>query len=263
MRAARLALELTPEQVAAQLKLAVRQVNAIEQEAFSELPSNLFIRGFVRNYARLVQIDAEPLLAYLAEVLPEEGAQAALPELAEGISFAATSTGAGRSLLPVGMLLIGLLLGLGAVYWYLQQPAHPELALPEVNSPPVLEVASSPVAIPVVASSVAAASAVNAVVTASAVASSAAASSASAVAAVEIIRVTTESDSWVQVVDSNGTKVLSEIVRPGFERTADGRPPFSVKIGNAPKTTLYFNGLAVDLKPYLKSGSDVVNLELK
>ena len=56
-------MELTPEQVAQQLKLSVRQVIAIEQEAFDELPSNLFIRGFVRNYARLLKIDAEPLLA--------------------------------------------------------------------------------------------------------------------------------------------------------------------------------------------------------
>jgi cytoskeleton protein RodZ len=40
--------------VAAKLKLTARQIEALEQEDFSHLPSEVFVRGFVRNYARLV-----------------------------------------------------------------------------------------------------------------------------------------------------------------------------------------------------------------
>jgi cytoskeleton protein RodZ len=83
---------------------------------------------------------------------------------------------------------------------------------------------------------------------------------ASSVASVKIVSTT---DSWVQIIDANGNKVLSEIIRPGIERTVDGKPPLAVKVGNAPKTTVYFHGQLVDLRPYLKPGSDVVNLELK
>jgi cytoskeleton protein RodZ len=164
------------------------------------------------------------------------------------------------------MMGLGLVLGVAAVFWFLQQPANPELALPEVDTPPVVDL---PVASAVVeatpqpasaASSVAVVSAASVVATAN---PSAEPASAVAVVSTDAIKVTSSTDSWVQIVDANGNKVLSEIVRPGVERTVDGKPPFAVKVGNAPKTQLYFHGQNVDLGPYLKPGSDVVNLELK
>jgi cytoskeleton protein RodZ len=39
--------------VAQQLKLAPRQVRALEEENFGMLPGRTFTRGFMRNYARL------------------------------------------------------------------------------------------------------------------------------------------------------------------------------------------------------------------
>lgn len=282
LRNAREALELTAEQVAQQLKLSVRQVNAIEQEAFDELPSNLFIRGFVRNYARLLKIDAEPLLNYLAEVLPREQEASLVSDatVAQGVILADKPTSQGRSFSPAALMaLLGAAIGIGVAFWFLQQPSNPELALPEVESPPVVDVpvasavaenASVPEVTAVPASSVlavnVASQAASAVASKAAVAAvSSAPSQASAVVAVVSgpIRIVSTTDSWVQIIDANGNKVLSEIIRPGVERNVDGKPPFAVKIGNAPKTQLYFNGQSVDLGPYLKTGSDVVNLELK
>ncbi|WP_027468814.1 RodZ domain-containing protein [Deefgea rivuli] len=269
LRNAREALDLTPEQVALQLKLSVRQITAIEQEAFDELPSNLFIRGFVRNYARLVKLDAEPLLAYLAEVLPTEQAQATLLDtsITSGVALPRAVKNQ-RHLSPVWLMMgLGLILGVAAVFWFLQQPANPELALPEIDTPPVLDlpVASAVVEATAMPASVASSVAVAASVASAIVSSSPAAETASSIAAVssDAIKVTSSTDSWVQIIDANGNKVLSEIIRPGIERTVDGKPPFAVKVGNAPKTTVYFHGQNVDLSAYLKPGSDVVNLELK
>ncbi|MBM5575183.1 RodZ family helix-turn-helix domain-containing protein [Deefgea sp. CFH1-16] len=142
LRNAREALELSPEQVANQLKLAVRQVLAIEQEAFDELPSNLFIRGFVRNYARLVHLDPEPLLEYLAQVLPAEQVSTTLldaPLETNGtIPFKSKRRRQPSAIVLMGVL--GLALGVAGVFWYLQQPAHPELALPEMESQPIVDV---------------------------------------------------------------------------------------------------------------------------
>jgi len=283
LRNAREALELTPEQVAQQLKLSVRQINAIEQEAFDELPSNLFIRGFVRNYARLLRIDVEPLLAYLAEVLPSE--QPATPQtdssVPQGLILAEPYSAKQRHFSPtILMALLGVAIGTAAAFWFLQQPSNPELALVEVDSPPVIDVPVASAAVEQAVESAAAPTSVaSAISTASRVqiasaietaansasAPSVVATQASSVAIVPVgaIRIVSTTDSWVQIIDANGTKVLSEIVRPGSERTVDGKPPFAVKVGNAPKTQLYFHGQNVDLSPYLKSGSDVVNLELK
>ncbi len=275
LRNAREALELSPEQVANQLKLAVRQVLAIEQEAFDELPSNLFIRGFVRNYARLVHLDPEPLLEYLAQVLPAEQVSTTLldaPLETNGtIPFKSKRRRQPSAIVLMGVL--GLALGVGGVFWYLQQPAHPELALPEMESQPIVDVdpasavqeevivasaasAIAPASAPQAALPVASAPQVQKTVTVPA-------SAASAVAEAHSIKITSQTDSWVQIVDANGNKVLSEIIRPGYERVVAGVPPYRVKVGNAPKTQLYFNGQNVDLSAYLKPGSDVVNMELK
>lgn len=59
-------LNLTVEQVAGQLNLAPRQIEAIETDNFAALPGMAIARGFVRSYAKLVGVDAEPLLAAMA-----------------------------------------------------------------------------------------------------------------------------------------------------------------------------------------------------
>ncbi|KRB84488.1 helix-turn-helix domain-containing protein [Noviherbaspirillum sp. Root189] len=55
----------TIEQVASQLNLAPRQVAAIEADDYPALPGMAIVRGFVRQYAKLLQVDATPLLASL------------------------------------------------------------------------------------------------------------------------------------------------------------------------------------------------------
>jgi cytoskeleton protein RodZ len=51
--------------VALQLKLAPRQVRALESGDYAALPGRAFVRGFVRNYARLLDIDAQSVLGAL------------------------------------------------------------------------------------------------------------------------------------------------------------------------------------------------------
>ncbi len=48
--------------VAQQLKLAPRQVKALEDGDFGVLPGRTFMRGFLRNYARLVHLDPDAVL---------------------------------------------------------------------------------------------------------------------------------------------------------------------------------------------------------
>ena len=54
---------LSIEDVALQLKLAPRQVVALERDDHANLPGRTFVRGFVRNYARLLRLDVDAVLA--------------------------------------------------------------------------------------------------------------------------------------------------------------------------------------------------------
>lgn len=51
------------EQVADQIKLAPRQVRAIESDDYAALPPMVVTRGFIRSYSKCLKIDAAPLLA--------------------------------------------------------------------------------------------------------------------------------------------------------------------------------------------------------
>ena len=85
LRAAREAMGMSLDTVAQQLKLAPRQVTALEEDDFARLPGRTFVRGFLRNYARLVRIDAEKVLAALpggdAPALDSPALQATAPTI--------------------------------------------------------------------------------------------------------------------------------------------------------------------------------------
>jgi len=65
LAAHREAMGWSVEQVADQLKLAVRQVVALEAGDYASLPSPAVTRGFVRAYAKLMKLDPAPLVAQI------------------------------------------------------------------------------------------------------------------------------------------------------------------------------------------------------
>src|SRR5574343_1092038 len=69
LRLAREARGLQIGDIAQTLKLGPRQVEALEKGDWSGLPGHTFIRGFVRNYARLMQLDPVVMMSQLDGVL--------------------------------------------------------------------------------------------------------------------------------------------------------------------------------------------------
>lgn len=72
LKAAREAQGLSIHEVAGQLRLGLNQIQAIEQDDFSKLPQQSIVRGFIRNYARLLKIEADPILAAYQRLVPTE-----------------------------------------------------------------------------------------------------------------------------------------------------------------------------------------------
>ena len=62
LAAARVQQGLSVQQVADQLKLSQRQVVALENNNFEDLPKMVIVRGFVRSYAKLLKLDAAPIV---------------------------------------------------------------------------------------------------------------------------------------------------------------------------------------------------------
>ncbi len=59
-------LRWTLEEVSQRLKLAPRQITALEANDFASLPGMASVRGFIRSYAKLLELDPVPLLAMLS-----------------------------------------------------------------------------------------------------------------------------------------------------------------------------------------------------
>ena len=69
LRRARLKRNIELNRVADELKISATMLKAIEEEHFEKLPSGVFARSFVRQYARLLEVDEREILEELARVL--------------------------------------------------------------------------------------------------------------------------------------------------------------------------------------------------
>lgn len=66
---------------------------------------------------------------------------------------------------------------------------------------------------------------------------------------------------WVEIRDSEGKVLLSQLVPAGNSREVAGKPPFAAVVGNASNVDVTFNGQAVVLEP--RSRDDVARTTIK
>src|SRR5690349_2149579 len=80
LRRERLRRGLDLDKVAAETKIGRHQLEAIEANQFDRLPGDIFARSFIRQYARLLELDDEEILTELRQQFEEP---AAAPPVAE------------------------------------------------------------------------------------------------------------------------------------------------------------------------------------
>ncbi len=80
LKAARMACNLDLAKLAARIHLTSDVVDALERDDYSDMPARVFVRGYVRNYARTVNLPAESILAQFDRQWPEEDYHVQLDE---------------------------------------------------------------------------------------------------------------------------------------------------------------------------------------
>ncbi|HKW80842.1 MAG TPA: RodZ domain-containing protein [Casimicrobiaceae bacterium] len=275
LRAAREAAGLSIDQVAQQLKLAARQVKALEDEDFGVLPGRTFTRGFLRNYARLLGLDADLLVAHLPDAtrspaLDSPPLHSTGTTMAELPVSAAPAPSFGRWLIP--LLLVACIVGAAGYEWYRGRPANPlGAALPNAPAQAAPAVSTRALANPLVPDAAPAAGATptppaatspeplstpapatsGALSPAPSTATVAAAAPADANPDAAIV-IRYAGPSWTEIRDQRGQTLISRLVPAASVAPFDGTPPFSVVIGNARVVTLVYRGETVDLAPYTR-----------
>jgi cytoskeleton protein RodZ len=243
LAAAREEAGLSVGEMAGRLRLHVNQVRALESEDLAHLPESAYVRGFVRSYARALNLDPAPLIEDL-------NARVGLSEssVVDGMTRtrdyspvrAAAHDHASRSLV-LGLAVIALI-GLGVIGWYAMRPPAPA-AVATVPAAPAAPAPAEPIASEQPAPVVPAAAPADTAEPAAPATEPAPAPSQPVADASVLLSLSFSGVSWVEVTDVNGKVLVSQLAREGdVLKPAGGTPPLSVVIGDASKASVTVRG---------------------
>ena len=292
-RAAREAKQLSVSDIANRLKRSVRQIEALEAEDYPNLPGATHLRGFVRVYARALDLSPETMVALLpmgstpsvatpieasatrqparhAESLNPRRLDAPFPQPGE-------QRMADRGWLMAALAIVLLVGGYGLYAWLV--PAKPKSASP--TSAPAIAAKSaesaesatiaptrSPLSTPAQTPAPAAVSGtepagipVPVLVPQAEWQTDASTPGDAAASAGGKLRMVFANPSWVQVNDATGKVVHQRTHKAGDEQMVSGTPPFALIVGKAKGVRIYFDGKQIDLAPHITE-SEIARLSL-
>ena len=253
--------------IASRLHLDPRVIAAIESDDHQALPTALYVRGYLRGYARILGTDPEHLVG-----LYNEEAPSAPPDILPDISRPAQIRSDDA---PVRAATAAVVVGLAvllAVWW---QTAYPPVAVPAsrpavaaapaaAEQKPVAPQSQLPYSYTVVTHPTSAyyrapdvdesGESGRADTGSPSGAQGEKAPQASATSGPDRISFHVDSDSWLEVTDRSGDRIYMDFIRGGESLTLNGQAPFSVLLGYAIGATLEFNGQPFDPAPYTRAG---------
>ena len=285
LRDEREAQKLSVEEVALRLRLSEKQINALEADDFSIFGSAIFVRGFIKSYARFLTIDPQPLLDAHLGMYPQEQSQS-ITYKNVGVDKLVDGGVSKLTALIFGILLIAaLFVWVTYKIWAYQSNTNkadrpiPAVSLEQNLTPEPLPEAASPVSeletsakTETTVTEIALPKATEAVglalkselkmagekpkeqtTSVASVKPEPTKSEPVKTAAVSTgfvrVKLLLTGSSWIGVQDKNGKTVFSKLAKAGTEEFVEGLPPLKFHIGNASATQVIFNGETIDLTP--------------
>lgn len=298
LREAREQLGLSVNDVANRIKFATRQIEALEADDYAQLPEAAFVRGFVRSYARLLELDP----AHLISGLPSSHTNTSSVHEVKSVEIPMPSTFSSRRS-NIILLAAGLVIALSVAIFMRLHDRAPEVAEPvtqtqtTVQSLELPDVTTENATAQLPEQSQLAASAPGPAVTAAPAQATPQPAPPQAVrtapaqapvlqqpalpavtaepapvsgqpkvkaginASVHALRLEFDEEAWAEVKDANGKILTSRRHAAGSLLRVSGKTPLSVTIGNAHAVRLFDNGKNVNLERNIIA--DVAHVELK
>lgn len=282
LRNARIAKGMSIEDVSRQLRLSTQQIDAIERENFEKLPGRTFLRGFIRNYASLVQLDPLPLLKMLPESVRIISTPENTPLRGKQISFSSNRKKTRNYSLPIVVIMAIFILGAYFLLGNQNQQYNQDVELNVAKEASKSELGSTTkeiqLSIPVTPKDSGSDTVSNRQIesentnstsvevkldlkSALKATESKPAAQASEVAAALPVDPNTghlqfkfNADSWIKVIDGGGANLLEQVKKAGSEHTVTGKKPFTIILGNASAVNLTYNDQEIDVSSYKNQG---------
>jgi len=257
---ARKALSFSEEYIASKLNFTLTLVKEIESDNFETSLPVTFIRGYLTNYAKLVNVDVEDILASYNAL------DAATIQRSEMLSFSKqTSKQAEYSLVMwLSYLIVAVLIGLTILWWQQEnsQQTQDVLDIIPINSIVKVETIQSDTAQkPDVAEKIV--SEENLSITTEVE---------QPISNQDIIEATSDTDiteanqplvpvlstavftfkgdCWVNIFDANGKRIAWGVKKAGYVMTIEGKEPLRITVGKPELTSIVFNGQPVDMSTF-------------
>lgn len=281
LRAAREARGLSVHKLAQDMHVSDDIIEALESNNFAHLGAPIFVRGHLRNYARLLGLPENEILA--AEHAADKLAPPALITQTPG-----SHTFAKRFAMPVFSLLIAVLLVILGVVWWLHRPVVRPPATQVSNGAATSQnIVTQPPAATSIPLSAAHGTSVpgtengaiksvetrppapaaeapvrktgeNAAVQQTAARArepTTASHPAAVVPTTQLVyaQFDVSQPSWIEVYDASGKRLYYALSPAGDKFKVSGAGPLQVFLGNAPGVSIEMNGAPFNLAPYTRS----------
>ena len=293
LRAEREKQALSIQEVANKLRLSPKQIESLEADNFASLPEPTIVRGFIRNYAKQLKINAEPLLDAYTVIVPSNLPHELTVKPTSNMHVSSKDKPKASSYV---WAVLASLLALGVWLFYqnyvakpnptapiastnnvepLPEPALPaaerapelqsstELTLPAADATilpaPVVSTAAVPAEVPTapVATDINTPAASTATIAAPLVD----VSSANTNSSMAKLEINASQETWVSVINADGKQIYDKIIFAGSRETVDAKLPLSVVVGNEGGASLNLNGKTVDLGPNTRNNVARIKLE--
>ena len=278
LKAARLVQVMSAKDIARQLRLSEKLVTAIEEDDHSKFLSQTFLRGFIRNYAKLVREDTKEFSKLLQETCPPASTQV-IPFSVDGTPFTPNYRQSKGNII---IILIAVLVSFLLIYEVyrsggddLQTDINIENGtIAETIIQLETEIEQAPEDNQNQLSSVINSNGSNFNALAEGVEIDQQSGNyldkeqkVETVPEVEddgerALSFMFTGESWVDVKDAEGKRIFSQTNPGNTEKIVYGSPPFSLTIGNAANVKLVYNDKPVDLIPYTNKNGGVARLSL-
>jgi cytoskeleton protein RodZ len=284
LKAARLAQVMSVQDIARQLRLSEKQIEAIEDDDHSKFPNQIFLRGFIRNYAKLVREDTKKFSQLLGETFPRTSTQA-ITFSVDGTPFIPVHKKSKGNLI---ILFIVVLVSFLLVYEVYRSGGDDQKTNENIENGTVAEtiiqLETEIEQVPednqnqfssVIKSNGSDFNVLIEEVEIDQQGGDSLDKEQKVETALEVedkpvesgggggtLRFMFTGESWVEVKDAEGKKIFSQTSPGNTEETVNGSPPFFLTIGNAASVRLLYNDEPVDLIPYTNTNGGVARLSL-
>ncbi len=274
LRQARINKDLTEQQVAEYLNLRPSLITEFENDIFSDKIPVTFVRGYLKNYARFVELDVEQVLASF-----DASNSKIKAEPMQSFSQTTRQKAENNRLMLIIYLIVFILIGLTVVWWWQESLAtdssnggatltEPESSvisqqtdtLDQGNNIPVTQTLNDMAEIPVVGLSSEQQPVANNLDADAALSTTIPAANATpesdSVATPATISMakyvfTFNGDCWVNIFDADGERLAWGIKKSGYIMSLEGKAPFTITLGKPELVSIEYNQQSIDMSQFL------------